>query len=227
MAQNISISKVTKAAHAMQNVLLILQAHTEMLFEQAKRDDATKLIVKEAQAIYFNTRRLSRLLDSLMLYENATGELLRKESVDLSALLLSLVQEYRVAFPSVLFVITIPAALFVAVDKEKLLVALRNVLDNAIKYGLGKGGNKNKIVLIVSSEPNACIISIADQGQGIDAQDLPKVFLPFYRGRSGMNNQGSGLGLAICQEIIRLHGGKVILVSKKNKGVEVLITIPL
>lgn len=229
MSDDLSVGKVAKAAHAMQNVLLLLQAHTEML--QGRLGDDSKfpdgLMVKEVQAIYFNTRRLSRLLDSLMIYENAGQELLHKKKFNFSDAVLDLIQEYRRAFPRILFAIRVPVVVYIFADREKLLMALRNLLENAVKYGSPPHAARNLINIEISLEKSMCQLSIQDQGEGIEAQDVQKVFLPFYRGRQGMNKNGSGLGLAIAKEIIRLHGGKIELKSKKHAGVRVVVSLPL
>ena len=231
---SLSLGPVLKAAHAMQNVLLLLQAHTEMLQQQVDANTSTKnkpgaVMVKEVQSIYFNTRRLSKLLDSLLIYsQSESGEFsLKKEAIDICDLLISLVQEYRTAFPKILFILRVPASLFLTIDKQKVTIALRNILENAIKYGATKLFTQEIFVKVSVSESSYCLITISDRGPGIDNQDIAKVFLPFYRGKSGINNQGSGLGLAITQEIVRLHNGSVNLRTKPNGGLEVKVTLPL
>lgn len=229
MSEDLSIGKVAKAAHAMQNVLLLLQAHTELLKKRLVNDlgGTNGLMVQEVQAIYFNTRRLSRLLDSLMIYEDAGQDLLNKKKFNFSAAVFDLIQEYRVAFPRVLFALRIPVVIYILADREKLLLAIRNLLENAIKYGSVSESARNIIEVVMKLENRSCRLTIQDQGEGIDPQDVQKVFLPFYRGRQGINKNGSGLGLAIAKEIVRLHGGKIELTSKKQSGVKVEIYLPL
>ncbi len=228
----ISLGKVTKAAHAMQNVLLLLQAHTEMLKGRlaSSQDAKADLMVKQVHAIYFNTKRLSRLLDSVLIYEKAehVDQLIKKERVDISLLLLNLVEEYRAAFPKVTFILRLPATLELAIDKEKVVIVLRNILENAIKYGREATRPEQRVAIKAQvNNEKKCIISVRDHGGGIDSQDLSKIFLPFYRGKGGINKNGSGLGLAISQEIMRLHRGSIKIISKKDGGVEVLLTLPL
>lgn len=231
--KTVSLGDVTKAAHAMQNVLLLLHAHTQVLQERLTGEELKgkhALAVKEVKAIYFNTRRLSKLLDSMLIYEKAEylDHLLKKEHIDLCELVLSLIQEYRAAFPKVIFTVKLPLELFVPVDKEKMIIVLRNIIENAIKYGKNlEGGRQVVVISMRKTVEKNCLIAIKDQGGGIDSQDLSKIFLPFYRGRQGINKQGSGLGLAISQEIMRLHKGKVSVVSKRGGGTEFVLTIPL
>lgn len=229
MSDDLSIGKVAKAAHAMQNVLLLLQAHTELLENRLTNDlgGTNGLMVQEVQAIYFNTRRLSRLLNSLMIYEDAGQDLLNKKKFNFSEAVFDLIQEYRIAFPQVLFALRIPVVIYMEADREKLLLAIRNLLENAIKYGSVPESSRNIIDVMMKLEDRACRLTIQDQGEGIDPQDVQKVFLPFYRGRHGINKNGSGLGLAIAKEIVRLHGGKIELTSKKQSGVKVEIYLPL
>lgn len=64
-------------------------------------------------------------------------------------------------------------------------------------------------------------INISDNGIGIDEEDLEKIFQPFFTRKS----KGTGLGLTICNELVRLHGGKIDIKSKKGEGTTVTITL--
>lgn len=71
-------------------------------------------------------------------------------------------------------------------------------------------------------------VSVRDRGLGIDADDLPHVFEPFYRGRRAVASQvrGSGLGLSVVQGIARAHGGDVRVAARAGGGTEVVLTLP-
>ncbi len=226
MLKTVSVQNLAKTTHDMQNLLMLLKAHTEGLKNKLRRSPVKEqLIGKETEAIYMNIERLSKLMNSLLIYSDAKDgmNLLRYKNFDLVRMIVDLVAEYQSAFPGYSFQVKTPASALFRGDAAKIVVVLRNILENAVKYNSQTGSVISLQLKVVKRNYE---IIIKDSGIGIAAQDIPKVFLPFYRGRKGINQQGSGLGLAIAQEIIQFHGGKITLQSKLNVGTEVTIVLP-
>lgn len=100
-------------------------------------------------------------------------------------------------------------------DREKLMIVLINLLDNAIKYSPDGGA-----ITVVSELEDLCVhISVSDQGVGIPPEELEHVFERYKRLPSGPETvEGRGLGLSIVREIILLHGGKVWVESAQGRG---------
>ena len=99
--------------------------------------------------------------------------------------------------------------------------ALRNLVDNAIKYG--------EVVEIGLVETDGgCRIAVADRGPGIAATDRERVFQPFVRleGSRNRDTGGTGLGLSIARSIIRGHGGEIDLENRPEGGLRVLVSLP-
>ena len=92
-----------------------------------------------------------------------------------------------------------------------LSVLFRNLVDNAIRY-TARGG---KVAIYSYVTKQAVIFEVVDNGVGVDAEKLKRIFDRFYR-IAGTKQSGSGLGLSIVKQIVRLHDGKVI--AKKSKG---------
>ncbi len=119
--------------------------------------------------------------------------------------------------------INIPSAETVAVrgDHGALLELFTNLIDNAIKYNNPRG----KIDIFVRMEPVFVVTEIRDTGLGIPESDLDKVFDRFYRVNKARSKEigGIGLGLSICSEIVRLHGGRIEIKSKKGMGTTVTV----
>jgi two-component system OmpR family sensor kinase len=90
-------------------------------------------------------------------------------------------------------------------DGEQLRRAFSNVLDNAVKFS-PKG---SEVQVLLSRSGGGVRIEVADRGEGIDPEDLERVFEPFYRGRSRESKRGSGLGLYIAKRIIQSAGGSI------------------
>jgi signal transduction histidine kinase len=109
----------------------------------------------------------------------------------------------------------------VRVDVAAMRHAIRNLIDNAVKYSAGPPK------LRITGRPDDRVVSLtfSDQGIGIRRDDLPHVFDRFYRG-SNATKGGSGLGLSIVKRIIEYHRGQVRIVSTPNVGTEIVLQIP-
>lgn len=109
-------------------------------------------------------------------------------------------------------------------DLSHLTRAISNLLGNALKYG----GDKPAVALRVAPAEGGVLISVADQGAGLDAAEIPRLFEPFYRGQRASETQipGSGLGLALVKRIVESHGGKVSASKEARGGALFTIVIP-
>lgn len=105
----------------------------------------------------------------------------------------------------------------ISADKPKLLLALSNILVNAIE---AMEANKGELSVAVSAGPGAYHVSIRDNGSGISEEYLPKLFEPFFT----LKKNGIGLGLAACYSIIQSHNAGIRVESEVNKGTEFLIS---
>ncbi|MBN1221298.1 MAG: GAF domain-containing protein [Anaerolineae bacterium] len=103
--------------------------------------------------------------------------------------------------------------------------AFSNLLDNAIKYTPSKGTIQVKL----DRKDNQAMISVIDNGPGISAKDLPRVFEKFFRARPEADNDvpGTGLGLAIVKTITEQHGGEVWVESEPDMGSVFTMVLPL
>jgi len=106
-------------------------------------------------------------------------------------------------------------------DGNRLKQVFINILDNAFKF-TPTGGS---ITLTANYEDNNFIFNIKDTGYGIAEEDLPKIKEKFYKGKTGESQ--SGIGLSICDEIIRLMNGTFEIISERNIGTEIIISIPI
>ena len=110
----------------------------------------------------------------------------------------------------------------VDVDSGRIDVVLHNLVANALVYGEGE------VCISAGRRDDMLIISIADNGPGIDSDELPHVFERFYRARHGrqQHSGGTGLGLAICKAFIEAHGG-TIWVESGEQGTTFSFSLPL
>ena len=110
-------------------------------------------------------------------------------------------------------------------DRERLRQVFLNIILNGI-HATGRGGSlivSTRQVPVGDSGAPGVEVSFADTGSGIDADDLPRIFEPFYTTKSG----GTGLGLAIAQRIVESHGGTIDVESIPGKGTTFKVRLPV
>jgi len=106
-------------------------------------------------------------------------------------------------------------------DSLYIVRALRNLVDNALKYG---GDTLSRITFDCRVSPESYILCVSDDGAGIE-QDGNDLFNAFVRSTSSEGVQGAGLGLAIVREIAEKHGGRVWIEPAKEKGITFCLSI--
>ena len=111
----------------------------------------------------------------------------------------------------------------ISIQGKKNLIrrSISNVVENGLSYG-------NKIFVELKKSVSSAIIIIEDNGPGVPKKEYENVFKPFYRidkSRS-LNRSGVGLGLSIAQDIVKSHGGNIVLSDSKHKGLSVKISLP-
>lgn len=180
-------------------------------------------------AILESVERLSKLINDVLdlTTGDTSGMMLEKERVDIAGLCRTAVDRARARAGErghKLEAQVLPAAGHVFGDARRLREAVEHVLQNAIAYTEGKG----RIVLSADGDKAQAIITVRDNGPGIAAKDLPRVFNRFDRVvEAGVRGEAAlGLGLPLTRQFIEAHGGKVELESKKGKGTIVTMTIP-
>ncbi len=118
---------------------------------------------------------------------------------------------------------TTPEKLYANLDAKLLYHLLTNLLSNAIKYS-PSGGN---ISLELTCECEEVIFCVRDEGIGMTAADIGKLFHKFERGCNVGNIKGSGLGLCIVKHIVELHRGRISVESAIGKGTAFTVSLPL
>ena len=118
----------------------------------------------------------------------------------------------------------IPAGLpQVKMDENRIEQVLVNLIHNAIKF-TPPGGSVNVSAKVNGGE---ALVSVADTGIGIPADDLPRIFERFYKVDKARSGRGTGLGLAIAKHIVQSHGGEISAQSEQGKGSVFSFSLPL
>jgi len=153
---------------------------------------------------------------------------MQRAPVDLGALAADVADVTRLLAPDRVIALDVPAdtAIIVPGDADRLRPALLNLCANARAY-TPPGGT---ISVGVRRAGGDAALTVADTGEGIPPEDLPRVWDRFYRAdpaRARQNGQGGlGLGLAIVHAIVRAHGGTTAITSTPGVGTTVTITLP-
>lgn len=111
--------------------------------------------------------------------------------------------------------------LSVSKDKTQLLMAMFNLIENAVKYSQG-----NIVDIHLSKTEGNLSMSITDKGIGIPSDQLANISKPFYRADNTNKIQGSGIGLSIALRILEKNKIKYEIVSEENKGTTIILTLP-
>ena len=195
--------------HDLQTPLTRLRLRLEKVADTALRD---KLVadMNATQQMLQEGLEFARSLD------NSEG----MQMLDLDSLLDSLCSDANDSGQDVRYVTRCQAQ--VQAHPLALSRAFANLLDNAVKYG-------QRAEVSMQRTTAECRIAIRDFGPGIPAEELDKVFIPFYRLEQSRSRQtgGSGLGLAIARNILRQHGGSITLKNHAQGGLEATVTLPI
>lgn len=110
-------------------------------------------------------------------------------------------------------------------DERVFVMAMRNLIENAIRYSSARG----KVTVSTRIVRDRVEVTVVDQGIGISAYDLPRIFERFFRADDARDREsgGSGLGLAIVKHAARQHGGRVEVWSEPGVGSTFTVTVPL
>lgn len=227
------VTFVDAAAHDLRNPLTSLKAQAQLLLRRARRGqiaDATAL-EPGLLAIDASASRMVALIDEMMdaAHLRAGRSLdLRLAPTDLMALARTVVEETRRSTSR--HMVRIEAEMPNLTgdwDENRLGRVLGNLLGNAVKYS-PRGG---EIVVRVGREDDAAgawaVLSVSDQGMGIPAADLERLFERFLRGRNVAAIGGAGIGLAGAKLIVEQHGGTVTVVSEEGCGSTFTVRLPI
>lgn len=211
------------ASHELRTPISVILAQGEYLLDIASTDKEKEL----ALDIVNKANQVSKLVSELLLLAriDQSRQKLNKEKLDLSVLIDITTENLTdMAKSKDIDIITnVEENTIVYADETLLLSALSNLASNAIKYS-----EENKLVVISAFKSGSTTkITVRDDGIGIPAEKLDKIWERFYRVDDVRNDEygSSGLGLAMVKSIIELHGGEVFVTSELGKGTEFTIVL--
>lgn len=194
---------------------------TDIDFNEKVRRELLSVILDE-------TDRLEKIVDDLLLLAQVeSGRLqLNKRRTPASVLIEQAISGMDAAVKEHLIAYEVdPPSLILNLDPDRMRQVLRNLLGNAIKYS-PQGGT---ISIEAYADGEQAFLTVTDQGIGIPAQELERVFDRFYRLDNPITRQvrGAGLGLSVCRNMVRAHDGHIWVESTPGQGSTFFISIPL
>jgi signal transduction histidine kinase len=173
------------------------------------------------------TRELETMVTELLEAERLSSDYggLQTTDADLVKLVRELVETYRERQPNIL-VASAPETLSLRLDVERVRIALRNVMENALKYSPAAGP---PVEVRIERDERAALVSVRDYGPGIPPEEQARVFEPFYRvdKSRGRATGGYGLGLSLARKIMTAHRGDIRLASTLGEGSTFTLQFPL
>jgi len=219
---------VANVSHELRTPLSILRGYLETLLENPKQPPAELLRIFEIMERHSN--RLNLLVDDVLSLARLEGPgvALDLATVRPATFLRGIMRDWERKFSSKNLETKLDAADDLPplqVDEGRLQEVIYNLLDNAVKYSPVGGG----ITVRAVRDGDQLVMSVSDNGPGIPAHDLPRVFERFYRADKARHRElgGTGLGLSIVKHIAQLHGGSAEAESSPGQGTTVRVRLPM
>ena len=216
-------------AHELKTPLFTVQGYVLTLLDGIKDKKIVKKYLKQTSKGVDRLIYIIKDLDLITKFESGMATLDQKPFDIIAAIenVFELLEIQASENKSVLkFDREYPEPLMVYADEERIHQVLTNLIVNSLKYGVERGVTEVSLEVL---KEDKILIRIADNGEGIDEEHLPRLFERFYRvdKTRNRNQGGSGLGLAIVKHIIEAHGEKIFVESEAKVGAEFSFSLTL
>ena len=213
-------------SHELKTPIFNIQGYVHTLIDGAINDENVNL--KYLQRTSKSIDRLIAIIDDLdSLASLESDELsIEKENWDILDLINEILESFEVKSKSKNINLVFPthkSPIIVFADRDKISQVLYNLISNAIKYG--KNGGFVKVT--IKNQKEDVLISVEDNGLGVEEKNIPRLFERFYRVDKGRSREagGTGLGLAIVKHILENHNEKIEVISKMNYGSKFIFSL--
>ncbi|AJC79975.1 sensor histidine kinase protein [Rhizobium etli bv. phaseoli str. IE4803] len=215
---------VAMASHEFRTPLAIIDAAAQRLC-RSTTNVSGDYVHEKAGVIRSAVVRMVDLMESILASGRLeTGQItLKRSEGDLKALLVACCDRQRELSRSHVFHLDLEIPDLLTFDRIAMEQVFTNLISNAVKYS----PDASDIYVRAWVDEKTVEIAIADGGIGIDADDLPKLFQPYYRARSATGIVGTGIGLNVVKQVVELHGGSVEVMSELGKGTTFTIRLPM
>lgn len=216
---------ISQITHELKSPLASIRLHLETI---RLRKPSQEKMERFLDTMLADTERLNSLISNFLM----AAKLEQKPGtegftpVDFSAFVEKFIQEYELHIPEGSSLTTrIAPGIGARIDVEGMEMVLRNLLENAFLYSPASP----EVQVELARSGKNCILTVADNGRGIDRKELGNIFRMFYRVRNaGESIRGTGLGLYIVKSIVKRHKGEIVAASDgAGKGTSFVITLPV
>ena len=213
------------ASHELRTPLTALRLDLQSAMRRAGRGDGLGLITAKVARANLHTERLNRLMDGILDVSRITeGELpLNCSDVDLGDLVRRVLARHQgqVQASGCSVQLQLIDLAIGSWDRLRLDQVVYNLLTNALKYGAGK-----PIQVHMERLAHSVVLTVRDQGMGVAADDLERIFGCYERAVPKRHYGGLGLGLFIARQIVRAHGGDIVAISALGEGASFSVHLP-
>jgi signal transduction histidine kinase len=217
---------ISMMSHDLKTPIARIQGMTEVILKDEVSLSNTQ---REAvDTIKGSSDDLLKFINSILQYGRieSQGVHLHKQSKDINQLLQDVIRKHEfLAKVKKIKISTKLEPMFpVQLDVDLMKQVLSNLVENAIKYST----EESTVTIKSSEEGNKVVVEVIDNGMGIPAEDLPNIFMKFYRSQNVKTStiKGTGLGLYLAQYFAGLHGGEITVTSELGKGSTFKVTLP-
>lgn len=208
-------------SHDLQEPLRMVTSYMQLL----KRDLGENIADRQREFLEFaidGGRRMSALIQDLLAYSRVTSGEAQQEKVDCNEVLQEVKENLRASIEESGATIVNGALPNLIADRSQIRQLLQNLLSNAIKY---RGERPPVVEVNAERRGNYWLLSVADNGMGVDAEQREQIFEMFSR-LHDRTIPGTGIGLAICQRVVERLGGKIWVESREGEGSTFYFTLP-
>jgi len=167
--------------------------------------------------------RMRAMIEGLLRYSRVETQGDPFEPVDLEKVLADVLDDLAVRVEETDAAITHGSLPTVDGDPNQLRQLVQNLLKNAIEYS---GDEPPRVDVTAERQAGEWVVSVRDEGIGIDAENADRVFEVFQRLHSQDEHAGTGIGLALCERIVERHGGDIRVDSEPGEGTTFSFTLP-
>jgi two-component system, OmpR family, sensor kinase len=218
---------VSMASHEFRTPLSIIDGHAQRLAKMKDRlvpDEIDERASKVRGAVLRLTHLIENLLDSSRLIDAGAGLYFHPEEIDLSALLHEVCQLHREIAPgSQIEERFATTPLQMTGDPKLLFQMFSNLLSNAIKYSASGGS----VEISAGLDAGQVMVIVEDNGIGIPANDIDRLFERYYRGSNVSGIVGTGVGLYLVKMVVEVHGGEITVASREGEGSKFSVRLPV
>lgn len=207
--------------HEMRTPLTSIQGFSEYIMRTNATDEDRFIALNHINEEANRLKQLINKMFDLMTLKKESLKIIKLNSKEIFDILRK-IEFQKLKIKNIDFIVNIETEYFYA-DKDLIVIVLTNLIDN----GINASKENSQIEITVYSELEKTTIKISGQGEGIDDNDLPYIFDPFYKSNKNRpaSHKGAGLGLSLCKKIIDLHNGTIEVKSRKNKGTDFYIKL--